>query len=70
MPNVLQDESLAEEEKAIIAAFDGKSESSIVEVIDAASGVRPAALIREAYWNLVTIGRLVPAANGRLRLVS
>lgn len=70
MPNVLQDESLDEEEQAIVDAFQGKLESSIVDVIDAASRVRPAALIREAYWNLVTTGRLVPAANGRLRLVS
>lgn len=55
-------------EQAIVEAFAGSDTSTIVAVVDAASQRQPAYLVREAYWDLVTRGRIVPTADGALHL--
>lgn len=56
------------DEQAIVDAFDDSKMSTVVEVMSLASRTRPASLVREAYWELVSEGLLVPSASGVVRL--
>lgn len=59
---------LDDDEQAIVDAFDGERTSTIVKVVRSASQQRPASRVREAYWELVSEGVLIPSASGAVQL--
>lgn len=60
--------SLNDDEQAIVDAFPDDRTSTVVEVVRHASAVRPPSRVREAYWELVSEGVIVPTAAGTVTL--
>ncbi len=56
------------EEQAIVEAFGTAENVQVTELVARASSTRPASRVREAYWELVSAGLLVPNAAGSVRL--
>lgn len=59
-----------DDEGAVMAAFGGSDTAPIVDLVREASRTRPAARVREAYWELVSEGVLVPNAVGTVKLAT
>ncbi len=68
MVRTVDDVELNADEQAIVEAFGDADTSTIVEVVRSASTKRPASRVREAYWELVSEGVIVPTASGGIHL--
>ncbi|WP_141682077.1 hypothetical protein [Mycobacterium malmoense] len=61
-------ELLAQTEQAILDVVASMGdEASAAQVIHKVSGQQPPAIVREAYWQLISDNRLTRSANGLLR---
>lgn len=59
---------LSETEQAIVEAFGDEENVAVVDLVTRAARSHPASRVREAYWELVSEGLLVPTAAGVVRL--
>jgi hypothetical protein len=59
---------LAQTEQAILDAVSSMGdEAAAAQVIHKVSSSQPPAVVREAYWQLISENRLTRSPNGRLR---
>lgn len=68
MVRVAEGIDLNAEEQAIVDAFGSDDNARVSELVARASATRPMSRVREAYWELVSAGKLVPDAAGSVRL--
>jgi hypothetical protein len=54
------------EEQAVLDAFDGTPEPTVVSVVHGASTKQPSSSVRSAYWALVSNGVIEVSSSGRV----